>query len=247
MFRFPVLLALAVIFMPSTAHALNEGLQCVPYARALTGVQIRGDAHTWWGQAKGRYERGSRPKVGAVMSFKSHGASRLGHIAAVRKIIDKRTVLVSHANWSRINGKRGHIEENVKVVDSSAKNDWSRVRVWYTPNNALGGTSRPLNGFIYPKSRRSDSQARAALVKLIGPKARVSPVKGYGGGSKAVRVATVKKAKPRYGPNPGSFTLSSAALSDVNRKAAKETAAPKRQQMPARVNSIDDLLIGLGG
>ena len=34
-------------------------LQCVPYARQVSGIRIFGDAHTWWGQAEGRYARGT--------------------------------------------------------------------------------------------------------------------------------------------------------------------------------------------
>ena len=39
-------------------------LQCVPYARQVSGIRIFGDAHTWWDQAAGHYARGNRPKVG---------------------------------------------------------------------------------------------------------------------------------------------------------------------------------------
>lgn len=124
-------------------------LQCVPYARRVTGVAIYGDAHTWWGQADGRYAKGKVPQVGAVMSFRAGGSSRLGHVAAVSKIVDSRTVLISHANWSPINGRRGQIEKNVEAVDVSPNNDWSEVRVWYAPIKALGGRRWALNGFIY--------------------------------------------------------------------------------------------------
>jgi len=127
----------------------DEYLQCVPYARRVTGINIYGDAHTWWGQAEGRYAKGTRPRVGAVMAFHPHGNSTLGHVAAVSKIIDSRTVLVSHANWSPINGRRGQIERNVPVVDVSPDNDWSEVRVWYAPIQDLGTSHWPLDGFIY--------------------------------------------------------------------------------------------------
>lgn len=133
----------------SEATSFPPYLQCVPYARQLTGVQIRGDAHTWWGQAAGRYARGTLPKVGAVMNFRPYGNSQLGHVAAVTRIVDSRTVLVSHANWSPINGRRGQIERNVRVIDTSPANDWSTVRVWYAPNKAIGTTDWPLYGFIY--------------------------------------------------------------------------------------------------
>ena len=126
-------------------------LQCVPYARQVTGIQIRGDAWTWWSQAEGRYARGARPRIGAVMTFSPHGKMELGHVAAVSKIIDSRTVLLRHANWSPINGRRGQIEDNVRAVDVSPDNDWSQVRVWFAPIRNLGSTAWPVQGFIYPK------------------------------------------------------------------------------------------------
>ncbi|MEY4056554.1 MAG: hypothetical protein RL519_1889 [Pseudomonadota bacterium] len=134
----------------AAADDLPPYLQCVPYARQVSGIRIYGDAHTWWDQAEGRYARGTKPKVGAVMAFLPNGNSRLGHVAAVSKVIDSRTVLIRHANWSPINGRRGQIEDNVQAVDVSPENDWSAVRVWYGPSQALGSTHWPLAGFIYP-------------------------------------------------------------------------------------------------
>src|SRR5206468_1111413 len=75
------------------SQELPPYLQCVPYARQVSGIAIFGDAWTWWDQAAGRYERGFRPKVGAVMAFKPHGNMRLGHVAAVSRIVDSGTVL----------------------------------------------------------------------------------------------------------------------------------------------------------
>jgi surface antigen len=134
--------------------ALPPYLQCVPYARRVSGVQIFGDAHTWWAQAAGRYERGYTPRLGAVMAFKPHGNMRLGHVAAVSRIIDARTVLLRHSNWSPINGRRGQIEDNVRATDVSENNDWSEVRVWFDPIQALGGTHWPVQGFIYNRPAR---------------------------------------------------------------------------------------------
>lgn len=141
----------------ATVDGLPPYLQCVPYARQVSGIRIYGDAHTWWDQAEGRYARGYTPKVGAVMAFRPNGNSRLGHVAAVSKIIDSRTVLIRHANWSPINGRRGQIEDNVRAVDVSPDNDWSAVRVWYGPSQALGATHWPLAGFIYAsKPKKTD-------------------------------------------------------------------------------------------
>ncbi|MDP3548920.1 MAG: CHAP domain-containing protein [Novosphingobium sp.] len=126
-------------------------LQCVPYARQISGIQIYGDALTWWDQAEGRYAKGRKPKPGAVMSFAPSGRMELGHVAAVSRVIDSRTVLLRHANWSPIDGRRGQIEDNVRAVDVSEQNDWSQVRVWFAPIGNLGTTAWPVNGFIYPE------------------------------------------------------------------------------------------------
>ena len=143
-------------------------LQCVPYARAASGITIFGDAHTWWGQAAGKYARGHEPRVGAVMAFTRHGNSRLGHVAAVSRIVDSRTLLISHANWSPINGRRGQIERNVRAIDVSPKNDWSQVRVWFAPIKALGGSTWPITGFIYNE--------KPGAVKAGAPKPDKAPL-----------------------------------------------------------------------
>ena len=125
-------------------------LQCVPYARQVSGIGIYGDAYTWWDQADGRYAKGRTPRVGAVLAFKPHRNMRLGHVAAVSKVVDSRRILLRHANWSPINGRRGQVENDVMAVDVSDANDWSEVRVWYHPIQGLGKTAWPVHGFIYP-------------------------------------------------------------------------------------------------
>ena len=127
--------------------------ECVPVARALSGIEIRGNANTWWSQAEGRYSRGNAPKRGAVLTFKPHGAMQMGHVAAVSKVVDDRTILVTHSNWSPIGGRRGQIERDVKVIDVSDAGDWSRVRVWFAPTGELGTTAYPVHGFIYPSGK----------------------------------------------------------------------------------------------
>ena len=152
-------------------------LQCVPYARAVSGIQIRGDAWTWWGQAEGRYARGFAPKVGAVMAMRPHGNSHLGHVAAVSRIIDDRTILIRHANWSPINGRRGQIEDNVRVIDVSPTNDWSEVRVWYAPIQAVGGSVWPVEGFIYPGKAPKNTMLTAAAAPKFAAKYHDAPTK----------------------------------------------------------------------
>jgi surface antigen len=230
----------SLLLVAAPAAALNEGLQCVPYARALSGVTIFGDAHTWWGQAEGKYDRGDDPKVGAVLAFRPHGNMRLGHVAAVRRVLDDRTIIISHANWSTIGGVRGHIEEDVRAVDMSAENDWSRVRVWYTPNEALGSTEWPVHGFIYPKQKRGESEARKAVAMLL--KDRVMP--GLPTAAPA-RMAVVSKPTGKSPPAKAGFGLSGDLLKDIDRKAVKESKPASAPAKAVRLASVEKLIAKL--
>lgn len=222
---------LALLLLASPLHALGEGLQCVPYARAVSGIQIRGDAHTWWGQADGRYDRGGKPRVGAVLSFKAIGSMPLGHVAAVSKVLDKRNILIRHSNWSTINGSKGHIENDVRVVDVSDDNDWSRVRVWYTPLGDLGTTHYPVNGFIYPHKVLGERDVRQAVSTLLGgttysktPVTIAATKPAAKAANKPAPVLALKGEKPKAAKpeKNGDFALSGALLRDIERTASKE-------------------------
>ena len=140
-----LLIALSV-FMPATASASSTKFwQCVTYARQVSGIQIRGNAETWWGQAAGRYDRGNAPREGSVLAMPGYGKMRMGHVAMVSKVVSDREVLLNHANWSR----RGKVEQGVRAVDVSERGDWSRVKIWFAGNGDLGTTSFPAYGFIY--------------------------------------------------------------------------------------------------
>jgi surface antigen len=151
----------------NSQHAAGV-LQCVPYARNVTGIRIFGDAYTWWGQAAGKYARGHEPRVGAVMAIRPYGNSRLGHVAAVSRIINERTVLLRHANWS----SPGQIENDVRAVDVSPGNDWSEVRIWHGPSQKLGSRHWPLYGFIYNDGKGAPAKPERGQAKrgndLIG-------------------------------------------------------------------------------
>ena len=149
----------AAICLATIAPANAQFWQCAPYARMVSGVQIFGNAHTWWSQAAGRYERGSEPVEGAVMSFAPSGKMRLGHVAMVSKVIDDRKVLLNHANWSR----RGGVEKDVIAIDVSERGDWSRVKVWFASNGGLGTSVYPVNGFIYADGAPEAEQPRETL------------------------------------------------------------------------------------
>ncbi len=123
--------------------------QCVTFARAFSGIELFGNAATWWQAAVGRYEQGVVPRVGGVLVFKPFAHMRVGHVATVSEIVSPREIRVTHANWSPVEGRRGQVEANVTVIDTSANGDWSRVRVWYAPLKEVGTTDYPVYGFIY--------------------------------------------------------------------------------------------------
>ena len=127
-------------------------LQCVPFARKNSGIALVGNAHTWWGSAAGVYERGARPEVGSVLSFRSNGRMRLGHVAVVSSVVDGRTLGIDHANWSGPAAGPGGITHNMTVVDVSEGNDWSAVRA--SVGDGRFGNVYPTNGFIYDRPDR---------------------------------------------------------------------------------------------
>ena len=52
---------------PVSGAVADTYWQCAQFARMLSGIQIFGDAYTWWKQAIGRYQTGFQPKAGAVL------------------------------------------------------------------------------------------------------------------------------------------------------------------------------------
>lgn len=141
---------------PRAAHALRLGApdpsaECVPFARALSGIDLTGDAWTWWAQAEGRYARGPAPEVSSVMVFRMTDALPLGHVAVVTAVTGPRRVLVSHRNWAGGLGK-GRIDLDRPVEDASSRNDWSSVRVWHEATGRLGPGIHPLAGFVHARS-----------------------------------------------------------------------------------------------
>lgn len=146
----------------SAVPASAAYLQCAPFARQVSGIQLFGNAAGWWSQASGKYDRGGSPEVGSVLVFKATGAMRVGHVAMVSQIVSDRVIKVTHANWSIINGHRGQIERDVTVVDASPAGDWSQVKVWYAPIGGLGTKSYPVYGFVYSDKQPHNSVRMAA-------------------------------------------------------------------------------------
>lgn len=121
----------------------GQRVWCVPFARDLSGIDIRGNARTWWAQARGKYARSNEPSVGAVMSFLPTRKNPNGHVAVVSQKLSDRQVRLDHTNW-----ERNKVSRDMLAVDVSQANDWSMVRLESSPGRL--GAQYPVQGFILP-------------------------------------------------------------------------------------------------
>jgi surface antigen len=127
----------------ASAEYRHSYLQCVPYAREISHIDLTGDAFLWWPEAAGRYARGNTPVEGAVLNFRAIRRMPLGHVAVVTAVIDSRTILTTQANWIP-----GTITNDVTMTDVSPNNDWSEVEV-ELGDSSKWGAPYPTYGFIY--------------------------------------------------------------------------------------------------
>ncbi len=127
----------------AVARYRHSYLQCVPYAREVSHIELTGNAFLWWAEAAGRYARGDQPQEGAVLNFRAIGRMPLGHVAVVTAVLDSRTILVTQANWVP-----GTITNDVTMEDVSPDNDWSEVEV-ELGDSSRWGAAYPTYGFIY--------------------------------------------------------------------------------------------------
>ena len=126
--------------------AMAQFWQCAPYAREISGIDIHGNANTWWGQAAGSYERGHAPKVGAVLAFQS---DRAACGSAMSRWCRRSSATAKSCSPTPIGRAAAGSSTTSRAVDVSAAGDWSEVKVWYGPQGGLGTSTYPTNGFIY--------------------------------------------------------------------------------------------------
>lgn len=131
-------------------------LECAPFARVLSGMQINGAAADWWRHAEGRYARANSPAVGGVLVFRRSQRLASGHVAVVSRVLSDRQILVTQANWVR-----HRVIADMPVIDVSPENDWTLVRVWWPPTGQMGTTEYPTYGFILPNRPVSSDQIAA--------------------------------------------------------------------------------------
>lgn len=164
-------------------------LQCVTFARDASGIHLAGNAHAWWYNAGGRFARGQRPEVGAVLNFRSSGGMRLGHVSVVSRVVSSREILIDDANWAGPGQRKGSVRRGASVIDVSPNNDWTTVRV----ANGIGSWGReyPTYGFIYP---RADTGAEAGRLEIAtAPVAHQAPARSGWGGAVAMQPAATSR------------------------------------------------------
>lgn len=132
------------------ARYSGSTLQCVPFARTASGIQIQGNAANWWDAANGVYARGQAPEAGSVLNFRATGSMRLGHVAVVKNVVNSREIEIDHANWAGPGASKGGVSRDIAVMDVSVNNDWSAVRVGLGHSGNFGSVY-PTYGFIYDR------------------------------------------------------------------------------------------------
>ncbi|WP_435640262.1 CHAP domain-containing protein [Micavibrio aeruginosavorus] len=142
----------------ATYSMMRKAEQCVPYARRVSGIELFGDAHSWWNQAAAKnYPRGQRPMPGSVLVLPRTSKMKHGHVAVVKDVLDSRNINVTHTNWGNTRETRRAIYHSMRVQDISTNNDWSRVRFWNAHDDVFG-FPYAANGFIYRQNYASFTQ-----------------------------------------------------------------------------------------
>lgn len=152
----------------SAPSMIEGGMQCVPYVRAHSAIDIHGDAYTWWEKAAGLYQRSAAPAQGAVMVMVGYAGKHRAHVAVVRRVVTPREIRIDHANWLN----DGAIYVNDPVVDVSPDNDWSQVKVWNIRSGTWGTKTYALKGFIGPGSDDGNAIVSSSGVPTDDPIAR---------------------------------------------------------------------------
>lgn len=166
------LLALVLLIGLGCAPAL--ALNCVQFVRANSDFALQGNAWMWWSRAAGRYERGQEPENGAVLVFARSGRMVHGHVALVESQLDARTIIINHANWDDRRGYKGRVDLGIRVIDVSANNDWTAVRVWH-PKYRNFGRVYPAKGFIYPRLKEQPALIEASYQRQEAQKEELLP------------------------------------------------------------------------
>jgi hypothetical protein len=191
----------------------SAAVECAPFARALSGVQLYGKAADWWWKADGLYVRSSTPAVGGVLVLRRSARLAHGHVG----VVSAREIRVTQANWVR-----HRVYADMPVVDLSADNDWTLVRVWWPPAGQMGRPPIPLTASSSPTGR--------------GPATPSSPPRPRQFGSRAAagsHLGLIRPLRAVMPPGSGGRSLearrSVPMIKDESRRAACSLCLPNRK------------------
>lgn len=94
----------------------------------------RGDAGTWWSNAPAALQKGSTPKLGAIICMSGGPYSGRGHVAVVEKIYSDGSILCSNSGYTRDPNQYAQLYFYLR--SGNASNNW-------------GYPEYTLQGFIY--------------------------------------------------------------------------------------------------
>jgi len=146
-----------------SASEWTYGGNCALYAREVSGIELQGNAGSWWDAAAGRYARGHQPQAGAVLVFRRSGSMPSGHVAVVARVLSRREIQVDQANWVR-----GRVTKNISVIDVSDNNDWTIVQVEELRSHTHG-RDNPAYGFVYPDRGGHDLDRVTVARNAVSP------------------------------------------------------------------------------
>jgi CHAP domain len=122
-------------------------MECVPFARLRSGINLWGDAYLWWQAAsEAGYTERNTPAMGDILALRVGTEGNRGHLAYVKRVVGPREIFVDHANWHG----RQEVAVDVPVIDVSPNNDWSEVQVFWVDSGQMGARTYTADGFIAP-------------------------------------------------------------------------------------------------
>jgi CHAP domain len=142
--------------------SVSAPIECAPFARALTGVALAGDAADWWYEAQGRYARDDAPAVGSILVLRRSNRLPYGHVAVVSRVLSRREIMVTQANWVH-----HRVTQDQPVVDASSAGDWSSVRMFWPPTGQMGSHEYAAFGFIRPDRPATHDRLIAATPAAV--------------------------------------------------------------------------------
>lgn len=128
------------------------------------------DAYNWYGYTQDGYQRGSTPKLGAVICYSGGNYSGLGHVAIVEQINSDGTIIVSESGWQGYYFRTRVADPNNQYPYSNPTDGYTFQGFIYNPN-VTGGNVPPepsswITGNRYLDRQEMDNNAIKFYYKM---------------------------------------------------------------------------------